>query len=238
MSTEPKIEKIHCNDCGQKTRHALLHMNKQDFHERNEGEYDFWACTIYRTWQCQGCESVTLVRTITHSEMGHDENPDTTYYPPRVSRKQPAWLDSLDGRDQLLLKEVYTALHADSRSLAMMGARALFDAFIQRNVGDVKGGFTGGIQKLLEEGFITKFDQPLIEAAIEAGNAAAHRGHRPKKDQLEVVMNILENLLHQELLRHEAEGLKKATPQRIKPVKASKAEPAPAKVTAKPAAKA
>ncbi len=232
MCTDPKIERIHCNGCGQQTRHELLHEAKQEFHEEIEGQYPFDATTTYRTLMCLGCESVTLRRTHRHSEMGHDEGPDTTYYPPRVSRKLPSWLDRLDFDDARLMKEVYTALHADSRSLAMMGARAMFDAFIRRNNCEAqKGGFAASLQKLLDEGFITKHDLPLIEAAIDAGNASAHRGHRPKREHLELVMNLLENLLHQELLRPEVEGLKKATPQRIKPAQTAKSSPAP---TAKP----
>jgi hypothetical protein len=54
-----------------------------------------------------------------------------------------------------------------------------------------------------------------LEAALDAGNAAAHRGHAAKPEEVEIVMDIVENMLHSVYVLHDAaQKLKKSTPLR------------------------
>jgi len=159
--------------------------------------------------ECCGCESVMLRST--QFLLGWD--PEECYYPPRASRRLPKWHDDLPRQIVLLLKEVYAALHADSRRLAMMGARALIDMAIFERVGDV-GSFVEKLNKLESEGFVSKKNRELLEAALDVGNAASHRGHRPKTKEVQHVMDIVENLLQAGVLEPIAQELKDATPKR------------------------
>lgn len=138
-----------------------------------------------------------------------------TYFPPRVSRRKPAWASHYDLPSEYLslLEETYTALHADSRRLAMMGARALIDAVIRRNAGDQQN-FNQGLNALAEKYLISKEDRGIIEAAIEAGHASAHRGHKPTDEDVNVVIDIVERLIHAEILAEQARKLKMSTPPR------------------------
>ncbi|MGZ5304798.1 MAG: hypothetical protein ACXWDO_11840 [Bacteroidia bacterium] len=79
------------------------------------------------------------------------------------SRQLPKWHDELPAEWHELLKEVYTALHADSGCLAIMGARALVDLFMNEQLGDI-GGFAQKIQKLEKNGLVsqTKFSLKLL----------------------------------------------------------------------------
>lgn len=112
-----------------------------------------------------------------------------------------------------LLEETYTALHADSRRLAMMGARALIDAVIRRNAGDQQN-FGQGLNALAEKYLISEQDRGIVETAIEAGHASAHRGHKPTAEDVNVVIDIVERLIHTEILAEQARELKKSTPPR------------------------
>lgn len=119
---------------------------------------------------------------------------------------------------QGLLDEIYAALHADSRRLAMMGARAIIDKAMSKLVGD-QGTFTQGVDALESAGLIGKLDKPLIVAAFDAGSASMHRGHQPTSDSLSTVIDIVERVVHAEVLSEKAKELAAATPPRPARVK-------------------
>ena len=172
--------------------------------------------TTYSMLECRGCEEVSLCRTTWCSEDHPMDGPSPSiYFPPRVSRRKPAWVDRLPVPDEYegLLDEVYVALHADSRRLAAMGARALIDAYITRRVGD-QGSFAKGLRKLVETKYISETQREIVDAAVDAGNASAHRAHCPSANDINVVIDIVENLIHNELLADPAAALRQTTPPR------------------------
>ena len=113
-----------------------------------------------------------------------------------------------------LLNEVYSALHADSRRLATMGARTLLDMVILDQVGDV-GSFKEKLDAIQTKGLVGSQQREFLEAALNTGNAAAHRGHRPAADDLNIVIDIVESVVAQVyVLPGAANQLKKSTPAR------------------------
>lgn len=211
----------HCNECGQETLHKVVKVLKRsrDFDE------DPYTVTVGSTWrilQCCGCHEVSMSRIDWCSEDDAQDPPAPTYFPPRVSRRKPGWLVQREAPGyQGLLDEVYAALHADSRRLAMMGARAVIDKAIAKQVGD-RGTFAHGIDALEKAGLIGKLDRPLIEAAFDAGSASMHRGHQPSIESLNTVIDIVERVVHAEVLAEKAKELAAATPAR--PPRAAKAK--------------
>lgn len=205
----------HCNECGRETRHDVVH--RADRHRTYDVDrYSVEVSSVWDVLQCRGCEEVTLRRVdwCSEDDPGSDPSP-ATYFPPRVSRRKPAWASHYDLPAEYpgLLEEVYTALHADSRRLAMMGARSLIDAVIRRNAGDQEN-FKKGLDALAEKYLISEQDRGIIEAAIEAGHASAHRGHKPTPKDVNVVIDIVERLIHTEILARQAQDLKISTPPR------------------------
>jgi ethanolamine ammonia-lyase large subunit len=81
-------------------------------------------------------------------------------------------------------------------------------------VGD-RGSFQAKLQALQSEGYIASRARNVLDAALDAGNAAAHRGHNPNADTVNEVMDIIESLL-EAIYRHDgiAERLRASTPQR------------------------
>lgn len=213
---ESKVVRAHCNSCGQATRHEVVAQRTGEIHDtvtwsdgRTEGVV--WHMTS-EMLECCGCGTVTLRRTDYCPDLSHEE---TEYYPPRVSRRFPHWFAGLpDMALRPLLREVYAALHADSRRLAMMGARALIDLVMLDKVGDT-GTFGVKLDALVSNGYVSVLNREFLEAALEAGHAATHRGYEPTVDEINRVMDIIENLLQAVyVLKDAADKLKKATPKR------------------------
>lgn len=216
MSSKVDFMWVHCNECGQETKHGVLHQADRS-RSFDAAPYTVEVGTSWKLLQCRGCEEVALRRIDWCSEDDPTGSPLEVFFPPRVSRRKPDWLIrneyEVPQEYQTLLSEVYTALHADSRRLAVMGARALVDVVIRRNVGD-QATFAKGLDALENEKLISQQDRGIIEAAVNVGHASAHRGHSPKIDDVQVVMDIVERIVHAELLVKQAKALKKSTPKR------------------------
>jgi hypothetical protein len=110
------------------------------------------------------------------------------------------------------MDEIYTALAADSRRLATMGARTIIDMVLVDKVGDI-GTFGKKLEELEKSGFIARQGREYLAAALDTGNAAAHRGHKPTAEQLNHVMDIVEHVLQSVyVLEDAAAELRKTTP--------------------------
>jgi hypothetical protein len=207
----------HCNECGQETKHDIVHQAKR-VRTYDQDQYPVDVGSNWTILQCGGCEEVAMRRVDWCSEDDRQDGPNNpTFFPARVSRRKPVWLTRDDAPSTYIgmLDEVYAALHADSRRLAMMGARAIIDVVITRTVGD-QGNFAKGLDELEERELIGKRDRSIIEAAIDAGSAATHRGHQPTADDVNVVIDIVERMIQAELLEAKAKALAAATPSRTR----------------------
>ncbi len=208
--------KAPCNSCGRETKHVVLQTRTtSDFEVIAECGEVSWEDT-FEMLECRGCESVKLRHTHSFSEI---DGLEVRYYPPPLARKSPTWAHKAKHPIPLLLEEVYSALHAGSRFLAVAGARTILDAVLLDKVGDI-GSFEARLEELEKQGFVGKKNREFLVIALEAGNAAAHRGYRAKEDEVQHVMDIVENLLQAVYaLDKAAESLKRSVPprQRRKP---------------------
>lgn len=214
---EVQIEPAHCNECGRETKHEVVAEREQPGSQFIEADrytgagFEINWRTTYYLLECCGSEAVSVKRTHWFSE--NPETLEVEYFPPRVSRRPPDWLGDTSSEIQDLMGEIYSALQANSRRLAMMGARAVLDIFMQGKVGDT-GGFQSKLQALEKGGYITTRDRKVLAAVLEAGNAAAHRGHNASPKQVEYVIDIVEHVLQGDLLEPAADELARTTPRR------------------------
>ncbi len=169
----------------------------------------YWT-TRYRMPECMGCQSVVLEEAVEFSEV---DEIGITFYPPRISRELPVWAGKLPRGERGLLEETYTALQAGSSRLAIMGARALIDLLMNREIGDV-GGFAEKLEALQQKGVVSAANAKVLKAALEMSHAVAHRGHLAEDEQVSAVFDIVENVLHASVLNEAARTLAKATPKR------------------------
>jgi len=200
-----QVVKAHCNKCVGERNHEVLHGENIERSDLIDERYEVEWCDGYDMLRCCGCETITLRHTYWFSE---DMNPDggpivyTTYYPPAVSRREPEWLLQLgdvfadDEQSYIydLLKEIYSALHNDSRRLAAMGIRALLESAMIYKVGD-QGSFVGNLKMFESAGFVSGRQRELLETIFEAGHATIHRAFSPTKEDLVTLIDIAESVL-------------------------------------------
>src|SRR5260370_38019473 len=108
-----KTISVHCNGCRQATKHTILTTREQSGSDEEQG--CSWR-TRFDLLECRGCEDVVLRRIFRFSE---DPDEVIDFYPPRAARWLPKWKHSLPQSLRSLMDEVYTALQAGSRSIAM-----------------------------------------------------------------------------------------------------------------------
>jgi hypothetical protein len=209
-TTEETEIKAPCRACHRVTNHEILHKHRDEGAEYVENIGEVSWVNAYEMLGCRGCGTVTLRVTHWFSE---DPGEEVRYYPPFISRTMPPWRNKLKSWPlRELMDEIYSALAADSRRLATMGARTIVDMVLVDKVGDV-GTFGKKLEELEKAGFIARQGREYLEAALDAGNAAVHRGHNPTEEQLNHVMDIVENVLESVYVLGEAAAeLRKTTP--------------------------
>jgi hypothetical protein len=143
-----------------------------------------------------------------------DRNTDRTFYFPRKPiREIPNWIMKLPAKYLDILQEVYFSVNEGLLILPLNGIRTLLDVYIVSKVGDI-GSFDKKLEKLVKDGFITSSKAKVLNTAIDAGNASTHRGYRPDKETLFQILDIVENLLHSEIVDRHETLIKKKTPPR------------------------
>jgi hypothetical protein len=209
-----KVEWIHCNQCLHPTKHSIIAHHKHI----DEGPQEDWGCPWWEIehtlFICCGCESITLRRHLEHSEW--EEHSETEFYPPQVSRRQPKWHDKLPYEIQELLCEIYTALHSNSRRLALMGVRTVIDIFMLDKIGEDIGTFNQKLQALVDRGYLGSQQKDILNVALDAGHAAAHRGYQPSPEVLNHTIDVVESLLQSYALEKDSNLVKGEIPSKSK----------------------
>jgi hypothetical protein len=216
MNTPNKTHSF-CRECGQQTWHIIVAgINRDEVEVETEaGERPVMSENVYQLLQCCGCECVTMRCTTICEELYRDDTV-VRHFPPSTARRRPAWEGHLPSPAQFLIREIYNALHSGGLRLAVMGARTLVDMAILDKVGDV-GTFEQKLKALEDDGFVSKRNREVLNAALDAGNASAHRGHKFEAREVNQVMDIVENLLQAiYVLEKAAEKIRTQTPPRKK----------------------
>lgn len=235
--TDAKIERFFCNQCSRKTRNFIRGEYFRSDYDPREGVGLNKRMLII---ECCGCENLALVKMTHFSEhVDYFEDPNTgrphieelweeSIYPPVTYRTPPQWFDDLpDATLREISEEIYKSLQSESHYLATFGSRTLIDRLIVLTVGD-KGNFQRGLNALIEGGKISQHERDILEPVVQAGHAAAHRGWAPSKDQLKIILDTVEGLIHRLLvLPSLAEQLEEAVPgrERKSPDKLAKSIP-------------
>lgn len=166
---------------------------------------------IWKISECLGCEKINLNVYRRHSPFEDDIL--IHQFPTKDIRPFPNWITHINRDFTELLCEIYMSLNAGNNRLPLMGARSLLDMFICEKIGDT-GTFKEKIQRLVDENYISKSSQGLLELALEYGHAAIHRNYHPTKDEINGVLDIIENILHTEALTDKTKDLRDSVPVR------------------------
>lgn len=208
--TEFPLLKAHCNLCRRETNHSELFKGEYSDEFTSEDTRVRYSVTT-RVLACRGCGTTVMQKNAWNSE-GTAEPDEPRFYPPPSSRPIPPWLSRLSFEIYSFAHEVYGALNGGHLRLALIGCRTLLDLFILKHVGDV-GTFAQKLDALETKGFVSEKNRTVLEVALDAGSAAAHRGHRPSAEDLSHVVDIVENLLQSVALKDRAKALRKSIPR-------------------------
>lgn len=195
MVNKPKKDTLKCScvKCSVETDHAILCVTTNSGEERDGTSWGY----KYQFIQCLGCKSASIREEFWFSEWDQ-EDIQITYYPPRIKRRRPDWLDHLDDRDAVLynlLNEVYEAADYGHHRLMSMGIRSVMDHVMTYLVKDI-GGFEQKLDALVEQKIISEKQRELYDTVIEGGSAAAHRGYKPPWALLENMLELMEYLIN------------------------------------------
>ena len=200
---------IHCNQCAHNTKHEIVsRFQNDDYEVCAEGYAPVDDDIIYRILVCCGCGEVSFERSVYI-----DEVMETIYeyFPPRIWRPLPRWHSKLPSKLSSLMEEVYVALQAGSKRLAIMGARSLIEGFMNDKLGGDIRGFAKKTKELVTQGFLSSNNKQFLDAALETGHAVTHRELNPKARTVEQVIDIVEHLLQTYALEEAAGDLEDDT---------------------------
>ena len=114
---------------------------------------------------------------------------------PRSTNSRPDWFGKLPTAVQEIMSEVYASIELNLRALPAMGIRAVIDIVCVDLIGDV-GSFEQKVTMLRTRNLISDADRVHIMAAVDVGNASAHRGHVPDQEDVGTLLSVCERLVH------------------------------------------
>lgn len=215
-----EVFKTHCFNCDKETNQDILFKDHEIGpreivwrNEQGDESKSVWevVANIWSLSKCRGCEKINFKHILRNSP---DRETDQVFHFPRKPIRQvPNWVIKLPMRYVEILQEVYFSINERLFILSLTGIRTLLDIYIVSKIGDV-GTFKQKINRLVTENVITATKATVLEAAIEAGNASAHRGYKPDKETLFQILDIVENLLQSEIVDRNVSQIKQKTPPR------------------------
>ena len=203
-----------CNKCGGE-RNAFVRATHTIQGQGDDDDPDFppwdWAETM-TILECCGCNALSVQR---ESMLGAWDNVDTTYWPPKQSRK-PDWHRRLpDDNLRQAMQEVYVASNQGLVMLASIGVRTLLDRSFFLLLEEDHGNFPNKLAVMVEKGFLPENDKKIFQSIANVGNAAAHQAHVPSQENFIKILTAVESFLYQRfILPDDVKAVEKDTPSR------------------------
>lgn len=229
MESQDNIIRGHCPNCGSARKAYVRCKHVVDLHEDGDGTA---ASDTGMILECCGCERVYFRRDYWFSEWDNiGQNPitleptmergvETTYWPAPIARRRPTWLGELEEADRdlgNLLGEMYSALDNGLSVVSAIAVRTVFDRASELLGINPALTFKEKLNDLGAHGKISIDEEGTLEVLVDAGSAAAHRGWRPKTQQLNTMVDVLESFLHRSFILGEGIArLKAAVPPKPK----------------------
>jgi hypothetical protein len=177
--------------CQRDTNHEILKSHTCE-DRRGSAEHPLIVVQTWRILKCCGCDSV---KANLLEESDGFKCPREAQLPPVEMRKLPDWKGKLPAHVQQLISEVYVAMNCECLCLSTMGARTIVDSTLTAILGEDIDGFEQKLKRAVAIGKLTRDEMDIIEAALEAGHAASHRGFSPSLEQLRDLLDIVEHAL-------------------------------------------
>lgn len=192
-------KKYFCSNCKGKRNHKIL------FEEKRHGDEDFHAffwVNEYKVIECCGCENISFFKLYGDSSMiCQDIHGQTEYY--YDEEIFPYYLNKGFELQNLyyfpkpishIYKETINAFKVNSLLLTAGGFRAIIEALCN-HLKIKKGNLEERINLLHSKGHLTLSESKRLHSIRFLGNDALHEIAIPKKEQLDILLEIINHLL-------------------------------------------
>jgi hypothetical protein len=186
------IRRCFCNPCGRETDHDVVWRNVRVEESPSEEFFEIELLAL----QCGGCKECTMLERVQEVSGFHDVI--ERYEPPRLWRRPPDWLRSLQFDDpdlKELLDEVYSATNEKQVRLLSMGVRSALDYVMTKILGADLGNFSAKLDEMVNRNHITSRQRENLETVIDAGSASTHRSFKPPQELLDEMLAVMENII-------------------------------------------
>ncbi|GET32368.1 hypothetical protein PbJCM13498_12310 [Prolixibacter bellariivorans] len=194
-----KHQKVFCRNCKGLRNYKVLHEASKHTVE-DEG---FWECTNeYSLIECSGCNTISFLHVYSDSEMAFINDQSQVEYYDKVSIFPP-YLEHgreieqthfLPERIRQIYNETILSFKANSFILTAGGLRGIIEATCN-HLEIKKGNLAERIDQLYKKGHLTLNESKRLHSIRFMGNDALHEIETPKKEQLYLLLDIVNHLL-------------------------------------------
>lgn len=191
-------EKYYCKNCRGLRKHTILFEKKiRGEHE----DYNYQWINIYRVIECSGCENISFAHVYGDSEMVEFINGKAEYY--NETKIFPYYLENgielgkvrlLPSSIKVIYNETIESLKSNCFILTAGGFRAIIEA-ICNHLKISKSDLSNRINLLHSNGYLSLNESKRLHSVRFLGNDSLHEMEVPKKEQLNIVLEILNHLL-------------------------------------------
>lgn len=229
--SEEKIVRTACPRCEGQRSCDLLH-ELEEKSDDSDPEHPMWGGANHQLLRCRGCETIFYKIESWHSEdwdckFDPESGQEETFYPrtisvypePETKSAKPDWTWDLHRKDNVLsqvIHEMYVAKASNLNVLTAIGLRTAFDRATFLLGVEESLELNKKIETLVEDGRLGKVEAEHMQVAVNAGNAAAHRGWSPDDEQLAVLLHVLEQFLRRNFFEPPIGQISAAIPPRPK----------------------
>ena len=202
MATLGSHKTIRCNTCNVQTNHELSAVHVKQEEEEYDSNNPFaqpswWINYEYRLWVCLGCETAILEEV---SVLNGDDNYSTSeFYPPRRRGDHVAKsFVQIDDRLRAIYNEVIKSFNLELRITCAMGLRALLEGIcVNKGITDKEAfGLEAKLNKLDELRLLPSNIVECLHSFKFMSDDAAHRLESPRRDELQLAIEVIEDLLN------------------------------------------
>lgn len=190
--------KYFCKKCKGLRNHKVIFEHKV---RGEEEDYDYQWINQYKVIECNGCDNISflhiygdnqMVKHISEDEIDYYE--DEYIYPYYLEKGLEISSYSLPSPIKEIYIETISALKANAYILTAGGFRAIIEALCN-NLKIKKGNLEERINLLHNKGHLTLSESKRLHSIRFLGNDALHEIEKPKKAQLEILLEIINHLL-------------------------------------------
>ncbi len=207
-----------CPTCARTQKCAILFETEKDWAD-DEAQIGGWD--RHEVVQCGGCETIFFRHLSTFSEDWDPETGPTVRYVNYPSVEKQSRIERINYFSAMrqkgwgLSQEIYKAINGDLPRLAAMGIRSLIELLAEQLAGKKHDTFAESMASFVDGGWISAMQKNILDAALELGHGAIHRGHAPKMDEVQSALDIVESIIELVIVnKKKADDLNAVVPPR------------------------